>query len=538
MEKIYIFGHRNPDTDSITSAIALEYIKKVQGFNAEARALGELNDETKFVLNHFNVKEPRYLNDVRIKIKDIKYYKDFFLNKLCSILDTYDFIVKNNVTGVPIVDDDNSFMGLVTAKTILKNLFNDESNKLVATYDNILKILNGEEIVRADDAINGLVSAVSYKSTTFLETVKLTKEDILVVGDRHSIIESAVNSGVRLIVISGNQFIKEEHINIAKKNNVNIIRTPYDTFKAVKKILLSNSVETLLCTENPVTVFENEYFDEFLEKAKKLGFNNYPVLDKNRICKGMIRLSANNKANLKKVILVDHSEKGQSAEGIEEAEITEIVDHHNLGNITTSSPLNFRGMAVGSTNTIMFYLFNENGILIPKHIAGIMLGGILSDTLALTSPTTTDIDRKVVKKLEEISGENYKEFAKEMFAAGSDYKDKTEDDLINIDIKLYQGSKKSFKVSQIVTPNVQDIIERKEKIIETLVKMKEEAKVDFILFYVTDILSNGSYLFYTKGCESMLEKMYEKEIKQGMYIEDCVSRKKQVIPLVMEFEEE
>lgn len=537
MEKVYIFGHKNPDTDSVTSAIALEYFKKKLGINAEARVLGELNEETKFVLNYFGIKEPKYLNDVNLKLKDISYYKDFFINESASIKETYDFISLNNVTGVPIVDKDNKFLEIVTAKTLLKNLF-EENNNLNTTYENILKTLSGEEVLKYDDVIKGTVSAVSYKSTTFLEDFKLSNESILIVGDRHSIIESAVLNKVKLLIIVGNGKIKEEHIKIAMENKVNIIRTPYDTFKTIKKVSLSNSISNLLKNERSYVVYENEYYNDFLETAKELGFNNFPIVDKNNVCKGLYRLTGTDKKSKKKVILVDHSEKEQSVDGIDEAEITEIIDHHNLGNITTSAPLNFRGMAVGSTNTIVYFLFYENGILIPKDIAGIMLSGILSDTLALTSPTTTDIDKNVVEKLALISGVDYKVFSKEMFTAGSNFTNKTPEEIINIDNKAYQTNDKHFKVSQVTTTCIDEILDRKEGIIHALEDCKQKNNLDFVLFLATDIFENGSYLFFTEGMEKILEKIYDKEIKQGVFIEGCVSRKKQVVPAIMDFEEE
>lgn len=538
MKKTYVFGHKNPDTDSVSSAIALSYLKKVQGINVEARVIGEINDETKFVLDYFKVKAPKYLNDVRLQIKDVEYYKDFYLNKDASIEDTYDFIKANAVTGVPIVDNKKKLLGLVTAKTMLENIFDFNNKRLSATYDNLLKTLNGEAVLKFDDFIEGNVSAASYRSTTFLENIRLSREDVLIVGDRHSIIESAVTNKVKLLVVSGNGYIKEEHIKIAKENNINIIRSPFDTFRIVKKISLSNSIGTLLSNEMPVTVLENEYYSDFLEKAKKLGYNNYPVIGKNGICKGLIRLTSNNKKKLKQVILVDHSEKGQSVDGIDEAEIKGIIDHHNLGNITTSAPLNFRGMAVGSTNTIVYFLFNENGVLIPKDIAGVMLSGILSDTLALTSPTTTEIDKKVVKKLSEISGIDYKTFSKEMFAAGSNFTNKTSEEIINIDNKAYETNDRHFKVSQITTTCIDEILDRKESIISALEDCKKKNDLDFVLFLATDIFNNGSYLFFTDGMEKILEKIYDKKIKQGIFIEGCVSRKKQVVPAIMDYEEE
>lgn len=538
MEKIYIFGHRSPDTDSVTSAIALEYLKKSLGVYAEARILSEMNDETKFVLDKFNIRHPKYLNDVKLQIKDIIYHKDLYQLDTSSIEDIYNYMYQNNTTGVPIVDKNRKFIDIVTAKMVLKEVFKSDDDNLYTSYNNILKSLLGKEVLKFDDEIRGHVTTVSYKSTTFLETFNFTSDDILIVGDRHSIIEAAVIKKVKLLVITGNGEIKEEHINIARMNGVNIIRTPFNTFKTVKKILLSNYIKNLKTENRPYTVLENDYYDDFLENTTKLGFNNYPVVDKKNICKGLIRITDINKKNRKKVILVDHNESEQSVIGLDEAEIMEVIDHHKIGNISTNNPINFRNMAVGSTNTIVYHLFKENRVEIPKTIASLMLAGIISDTLALTSPTTTEKDKEVVIKLEEISGLDYKNFAKELFNSSINLENKSEYDLIITDMKSFQNNGRTFKVSQIITMNISNILERKDKLIEELNKFKEVTQTDFVILMITDIISNGSYILYdnTPLTYNVLQRAFNKNIYEGMYLENVVSRKKQIIPLLMETE--
>lgn len=538
MEKVYIFGHRNPDTDSVTSAIALEYLKKSLGIYAEARILSEINDETKYVLDRFNVRHPKYLNDVKLQIRDIIYHKDLFQLDTSSIEDIYDYMNQNNTTGVPIIDKNKKFINIVTAKMVLREFFKSDENNLHTSYNNILKSLLGKEVLRFDDEICGHITAVSYKSTTFIENFNFSSDDILIVGDRHSIIEAAVIKKVKLLVITGNSAIKEEHINIAKKNCVNIIKTPFNTFKTVKKILLSNYIKNLKTDNRPYTVLENDYYDDFIEDTAKLGFNNYPVIDKNNVCRGLIRITDINKKNRKKVILVDHNESEQSVIGLEEAEILEVIDHHKIGDISTNNPINFRNMAVGSTNTIIYYLFKENRVEIPKTIASLMLAGIVSDTLALTSPTTTEKDKEVVFRLEEISGLKYKTFANEIFSSSINLEKKSEYDLITIDIKSFQNNGKSFKVSQIITMNIDSILKRKDRIIEELNKFKEITHSDFVILMITDIIKNGSYILYdnTPLTYNVLQRAFNEDIYEGMYLENVVSRKKQVIPLLMEIE--
>ena len=350
-----------------------------------------------------------------------------------------------------------------------------------------------------------------------------------------SISENAVKKGVKLIIITGNNIIKEEHLNIAKENRVNIISTEYDTFVTVKKIGLSNYIKNLIPTDRPHTVLENEYYDDFINKAKKLKYNNYPVIGKDNTCKGLLRITEINKKVKKKVILVDHNELEQSVIGLEEAEILEMIDHHKIGNISTSYPINFRNMSVGSTNTIIYHLFKENNVEIPKNIAGLMLSGILSDTLSLTSPTTTEIDKEVVMDLEKICNLNHQEFAMNMFKAGSTLEGKTTDEIINIDMKSFQAGEQTYSISQVLTLNYEEILDNKEKYIEAIEKYASLKNNDFVLLTITDIIHKGSYILFTNSAKELLEEaLGVTNIKQGHYIEGLMSRKKQLVPLIME----
>ena len=537
MDKVYIFGHKFPDTDSVTSAIALEYLKRCTGIFAEARVLGELNDETKYILDRFNIKHPKYLSSVKLQIRDILYHKDLYLNENSSIENVHNYMESNNITGVPIVDDNNKFKDIITAKMILKASFSTD-NYLFTSYENILNTLNAEKILKFDDEITGIVNAVTYKSTTFIENFNFTSEDILIVGDRHSIIEAAVKNKVKLIILTEDSVLKEEHKNIAEENKVNIIKTKFNSFKTIKKIMFSNYIKNIFNRSRPFTLQDMDYYDDFLEESKKLGYNNYPIVDKNGVCKGLLRLTDIRNKKRKKVILVDHNEMSQSVEGLDEAEILEVIDHHKIGDISTNNPINFRNMTVGSTNTIVYRLFHEARVEIPKDIASIMLGGIISDTLALTSPTTTQVDIDVVEKLEKISELNYKEYAQDIFNASSNIDNKTEDELIKTDIKQFNNGNKTFRVSQIIIMNADKVLERKDKFIDSLNKLKEEKEDEFVLLMITDILKNGSYLLYSENdiTRNILSRAFDQEAKEGMFLEKIVSRKKQVIPSLMENE--
>ncbi len=536
MEKIYVFGHRKPDTDSVCAAISYANLKKELGFNVEPFILSAINKETKYALNYFKVKEPRYLNDVKLQLKDINYHKGYFLNEKKSIFDSYVYMLNEGITGVPIVDDNNVFKGIVTIKDLAHAFIDSKVESLETSYDNLLNVLNAEEVNRVDDEIVGKILAASYRSTTFINTVKLTSDDILIVGDRHSVIEYAVNAKVKMIILSGFSEIKEEHIKIAKENGVNIIRSSYDTYHIAKLISLSNYIKTMRKRRGDSVYFdENSYVDDILDVNKKLRHTNYPVINsKTGKCLGLLRITDLDSKNPKKVILVDHNEEKQSAEGLNEAEILEIIDHHNLSSLSTASPINFRNMAVGSSNTIIYSLYKERNIEIPKEIAGLMLSGIVSDTLILKSPTTTDLDRKAVKELASIAGVDYEEYGLNLIKAGTSLEGMSYEDVLYNDFKLYTVDDKTLGIGQFFTTNFDDIKKDMDAYLDTLDREAEANNYSLIALYITDIIKNGSYVLFNRKAKEIMNNTYDKEMEEGEYIQDCVSRKKNVVPLIMD----
>ncbi|MEG1495648.1 MAG: putative manganese-dependent inorganic diphosphatase [Bacilli bacterium] len=535
MEKTYIFGHKKPDTDSVTSAITLAYLKNCLGVKATPMVLGNINPETKFVLDYFKVEEPKYLNNVRLEIKDVNYHKGYMINENTSIINAYKYMTNRNITGVPLIDSNTTLTGLITEKMLVKELVEGEFTKLSTTYKNIIETLNGQSILETSQEIKGNIVVASYRSTTFLNNVKLNKDDILIVGDRHSIIEYAVNSGVKLIIIVGNGEIKEEHLNIALKNNVNIIRTSYDTFHTTKLIGLSNPAKSVIKDNHPISFLENTPYNDFLEESRTLKHNNYPIIDKCNKCLGLIRVTDITSKNKKQVILVDHNEAEQSVNGLEEANIMEIVDHHKLGDLTTSSPINFRNMAVGSTNTIIYFLYKENQVEIPYEMAGLMLSGILSDTLNLTSPTATELDIKVVKDLTLLTGIDPSTYALTMLKAGTSFQNKTKEEIILMDFKVFPLASEKIAVSQVFTFNTSKVLKDKEEYLKVINELVIKNDYDAVILAITNILENGSYILYTKEIETTLKIGYNLDsIEEGFFLPGCVSRKKQIIPVLVD----
>ncbi|MBR2711810.1 MAG: putative manganese-dependent inorganic diphosphatase [Bacilli bacterium] len=532
--KTYIFGHKKPDTDSVMSSIALSYLENHSNNNTEARVLGDINKESIYALKYFKVKAPKYLNDVKLQLKDIDYHKNLFLNEKASIYDGYELMLKKNITGIPIVKEDNTYRGLITIKDTTRNIIRDDLDTLYTSYDNILNVCKGKEILRFDDEIKGRLLVASYRSTTFLNNIKLNEDMILMVGDRHSIIEYAVESGVKLVILTGGSIIKDKHLEIAKKNHVNIIETDMDTYHMSRVITLSNYLKTILSNFNQVTFLDTDFVDDIKDVNSKLHHTNYPVVNKQGKCLGLLKITDLTNTNPKKVILVDHNEPLQSADGIEEAEIIEIIDHHNLGSITTKSPINVRNMAVGSTCTIITLLFEERKVEIPKSIAGVLLSGILSDTLILRSPTATRFDKDAVEKLSSIAEVDYVDYGMKLLKAGTSLDGMEPADVLFNDYKIYTINDKSFSIGQFFTMNFQDIEKDINKYIETLNQTAEANHYEMVCLYVTDIIKNGSYVLFNEKAKNYIEVLYGIENpKEGLFIEGCISRKKNIVPLVM-----
>lgn len=534
MEQTYIFGHRNPDTDSVMAAISLSYLKNGLGFNTVPAVLSSINLESKYALEYFGVKEPMFLNDVKIKVKDLNYTKNYSVTERDSIRDAYYKMIEAKISKIPVVDSERKLLGIITMNDIAKEQFSDNIDMIDSSYDNLLEAINGREVLKFDDEIKGTLVVAGYRSTTILNTVKLDSNSILIVGDRHSVIEYAINSGIKLLIIAGNHEIKEEHLEIAKAKGVNIIVSPYTTLIASRKINLGNNVSMLPYKKDVLCIREYENVSDFAKLANKMRYSYYPALNENDECVGILRASDVTYDKKKKVILVDHNSYEQSAIGLEETEILEIIDHHNIGSIGTNMPINFRNMPVGSTNTIVYTLYKENNVGIPERIAGLMLSGILSDTLILTSPTTTDLDEEAVVYLASLAGVDYREYGLNMLKAGSSVKNKTKEEVLYTDYKTYPIGEERIGLGQISTTNPDEILNDKNEYIELLNSVAEGNNYYFVALFITDIIHNGSYVLYSSRGEEILRKVYKKEeMVQGMFLEDVISRKKQILPGIM-----
>ena len=519
MNKIYVFGHKNPDTDSVCGSISLSYLKNQLGLNTEARVLSEINDETRYALKYFDVKEPKILNDVKVRIKDIKYHKDYYVDKKTSIFDTYNYMNDNNITGIPLVNDDKTFAGYVSLKEIAKTMIVDTNNYISTNFDSLIRLLNSEKFIQYDDIIKGYV---------VLDNNSDIKDNILITNNISNI-EKLDN--IKTIILCNNKLFDDS---LFKDKEINVISTQYDCLIVSKLINLSNNIDTIKRDENCICVDSEDYMSDFIMLSNKTKHTNYPIVNNKGICNGMLRLIDTNEYNKNKVILVDHNESKQSVDGLEEAEILEIIDHHNISDIHTYSPIYFRNMIVGSVNTIIYYLYKENNIEIPYDIAGLMISGIISDTLLLNSPTTTIQDKIVLKELSNKFDIDYEIYGMNLLKSGMDIKGKSIRDIIYGDYKSYNINNYKFGIGQALTVDFNDYTQITVDIIHELNNISYTSGYGLVTLFVTNIINKKSMILYNELGEDILKEAFNiDDIYEGIIIDDILSRKKQIVPNIM-----
>ena len=535
MDTIYVFGHRNPDTDSVASAIALAYLKRKLGLNAIPVILSSINKETKYALNYFNVKEPMFLNDVKLKVKDLDYSKGYMVPEDYSIYDAYHKMVKEGISKIPIVDKYKKILGIVSMKDIAEDSLNGNYSKIDTYYNNIIKTIDGKKVCKFDNIIRGNLIVPGYRSTTFINDVKLKNTDILITSNRYSIIEYAIKSKVKLIVVTNGEELKAEQLKMAKENNVNIIKTAHSDLDTIKKFNFCNNVTTVINTKKIHTVNEMDDLSSFIASADKTRYTYYPIIDSKERCLGIIKFANVGFNHKKKVILVDHNSYEQSAVGLDEANILEIIDHHNISNIGTTHPISFRNMPLGSTCTIVYLMYKENNVKITRDMAGMMLSGILSDTLILNSPTTTKTDSMAVNELARIAKVDYKKYGFDMISYGTKIIGKTKEEILYNDFKRYPTNNGTIGLGQIYTTNIDDIEREVTEYIDVLNKVTKSNEYKFVALFVTDIIKNGTYVFFSDSAKEILSQAFDiEDIKEGEYLPGILSRKMQILPSILD----
>ena len=502
MDKIFVFGHKNPDTDAVTSAISLSYLRNLNNKNTIPCILGEMNNETKYVLDYFKVPKPKYLNSTKLQVKDLNYNKDCYMYEDNTLEELYAYMEKESISAVPICSKLGKHRGIITLKELIKIIVDPNYNELYTSYNNVLNIVHGKEVTKYSDEVKGEIKYFNTKG--YDGDSILSNSDILLVNKDIKIIQQGIKDKVALIIAIGIKELDKSIITYARRNKVSIITTMRDVFDVSRKVIFSNYLKHVVNTKRDA-IDENMNLDDFL-----VIFN-------------------------KKVILVDHNELSQSVDGLDEAQVLEIVDHHKVGNINSSEPINIRNMAVGSTNTIIYEMYKEAKVLPPKDIAGLMMAGIISDTLLFHSPTTTEMDKEAVSELSSICHVDPNEFSEKMFTEAASIKGKTIEEIIYGDFKAFNINKYKIGIGQMMVIDVVSALKNKDKYLKTINELSVERDFDIMMFCITDVINSYTYIIYNDNAETLLEAAFEiEELEQGYCLKGVVSRKKQLIPLLMD----
>ena len=535
---IFVTGHKSPDTDSICSAIAYADLRqKVTGQVHEAKRAGHVNDETVYVLDRFGVEAPKLLTDVRLQVRDLDIHEMQGLKPNASIRDTWERMRQEQAKTLPIVKDDE-LVGVVSTGDIAKSYMDVYDSEILSKartqYRNIVKTLDGTMITGNEHGyfMRGKV-AIGASSPNLMEEF-IEKDDLVILGDREEAQACAVNIDASCMVIC--KEVSPKLIQKAKEQSIVIIQTPYDTFTTARLINQSIPVKFYM-TSGPLTMFRmNDYVDDIKDIMAKKRFRDFPILDRHGRFKGFISRRRFLGASKKKVILVDHNERSQAVDGIEEAEIIEIIDHHRLGDIETVSPITFRNQPVGCTATIINQMYEENEIEVPREIAGLLCGAIISDTLLFRSPTCTPLDERTAKKLAKISDIDLEQMAQEMFNAGSNLKGKSAEDICFQDFKQFTVNDTIFGVGQITSMSKEELAAIRDMMTEHLPKVLEAHNLNMIYFMLTDILAESTELLCVgTGARGIALSAFDlPDNAKSLILKGVVSRKKQLIPVLVE----
>ncbi|MCY6354026.1 putative manganese-dependent inorganic diphosphatase [Clostridium sp. ZS2-4] len=533
---IYITGHKNPDTDSICSAIAYaEFKNKTQNVQAIPIRLGNVSKETQFALDYFEVEKPTLIDTLKAKVEDLDMDKVAPISPEISLKTAWNIMKKNNMKTIPVVNGDDMFSGVVSLSNLTSAYMDIWDNYILGksetTFENILDTLSGKAVYSNDKTskFEGKI-IVAAMNPEGIKNV-LEEGDIAICGDRTDAQEIIIDGKAALMIVAGNHEIHPSIVEKAAENGCSIIATPFDSFTASRMIIQSIPVKYVMTKDDVVFFRTDEFVEDVKEIMGKTRFRSYPVLDSNNKILGTISRYHLISQRDKKVILVDHNEMSQSVDGLEDAEILEIVDHHRLADIQTGHPIYFRNEPVGSTATIVASMFFENGIRPSKQAAGLLCSAIISDTLLFKSPTSTNVDKLILKRLSKIADINTESYANEMFKAGTSLTGKTIDEIFNQDFKTFTISDNKIGVAQVSTMDLEGFEPMREEMLEYMNNKCNSDKYDLVILMLTDIIQNGSELIAVGKKLDIVEKAFNIHLENNRaYIPDLLSRKKQVIP--------
>lgn len=540
-KKVWVVGHKNPDTDSICAAISYAYLKNQSGDKKTyvAKRAGAVNEETRYVLERFGVEEPPLVSYAGAQIKDINIRKTAGVSNQISLKRAWELMKKLEVVTLPVTNQFGKLEGVIVTKDIATSymdvLDNCVLSKARTQYKTIAETIDGEVYAGNEHAhfVRGKVVIATSNPEYMADYIE--DDDLVILGDREEAQMQAIRSNASCIIIGGGLEVAEEVKKLAEKRDCVIITTPFDTFSVARLINQSMPIKQYMTRRELVTFDIDDYVDDVKDVMSRVRHRDFPVLGSNGNYVGMI--SRRNLMNMQKkqIILVDHNEKSQAVDGIGEAEILEIIDHHRLGSLETVSPVYFRNQPLGCTSTIIYQMYQEQRVEIPKEIAGLLLSAIISDTLMFRSPTCTPLDKGVAKRLAEIADVDIEDHAKKMFRAGSDFKNKTTEEIFYQDFKIFHTEDCDFGVAQISAMSGEELEQIGEQLRPFLPQVLGEKRLNMVYVMLTDILEESSKIIFAgEDAGKILAHAFKKqEDADGILLDGIISRKKQMIPTLM-----
>lgn len=539
-EKVFVVGHKNPDTDSVCSAICYAQLKSALNKDIEYIAIraGHMNEETQYVLERFGVQPPVYVKDVRTQVRDIEIREMEGVSRSLSLKKAWNLMKDNNVVTLPITEE-NKLAGLITIGDIATSYMDVYDSKILATantkYKNIVETLDAEMVIGDEEAFFDKGKVLIAAANPDLMENYIEEHDLVILGNRYESQLCAIEMNADCLIVCEGASVSRTIKKMAEERGCTIISTPHDTFTVARLIDQSMPIDHFMRKDHLITFRMDDFTDTIKETMAKKRHRDFPILDKYGNYIGMI--SRRNLLNMspKKIILVDHNEKSQAVNGVENAEILEIIDHHRLGSLETISPVFFRNQPLGCTATIIYQMYQENGVEISKTTASLLCAAILSDTLMYRSPTCTDCDRQTAEKLAAIAGIEVEQFAREMFKAGSNLKAKGAKEIFYQDFKPFSANDISFGVGQINAMTQEELSDIKEKLLPYLKEAVKAAKVDMLFFMLTDISRESTELLYVgDNAKGLVQEAFGVSPEGDSFrLEGVISRKKQLVPALM-----
>ena len=533
MGKVFVIGHKNPDTDAVVSAMAYAALRNAAGDREYVAArIDHVNDETKRMLRRFDLSSPVRIKDMRTQVSDIDFDTPPALEPSVTMDRAWKIMDEVKTTSIPVVNPDGTLYGTLSAGDIATYNMNTITDPKVNDLPlfNLLGVIEGHIICDGKtgaDTISGRIVIALPQSEEQL--LFKGRDNIVLAGDQPELVKRAIENKVNALIIceAGASCLPEN----IEDCDTTIISTPFDALR-VSKLIYQSAPISRACSRGDIVCFRlSDYLDDVREKVLKSRFRSYPVLDAEDKVVGTLSRYHLLRPRKKQLVLVDHNEAAQAVPGLDQAEILEIIDHHRLADIQTTQPIHVRNEPVGSTTTIVAEMYQENGITPTTNMAGLMAAAILSDTVMFKSPTCTKKDIAMAERLARIAHISLQEIGRELFAVEG-AEEKPIEELFRTDYKVFHIAEHNFGVSQITCADASPLLNRRDEFMAYMQKLQREKEFNFVILMITDVLQEGSHLLYVGSDDDMQQAFGVKPRDKAMFLPGVMSRKKQIIPML------